>query len=513
MMTLSEQDAIADEWFKALDKIPLDEQISWVQTTLEPKKMLHVFGRYFFMHIIKGNSTPDCHIDLIRELSNRKSSAIIFPRGFAKSTWTKIDTIHDIVYGLEPVILYVSDTAQSAGFHFESIKTELENNDHLRHVYGNLVPEMRFHKSVKWTNNHFETANGVNVVARGAGNGRGINIRNQRPTKIIIDDAETDEQVGSSVRRSKYHDWLHNVIMPSLDKERGRIKVIGTVIHEDCEVLNFYNEHGGILRKAIEDEKSIWSSYWTLADLDKKRDEMGTRAFMQEYMNEAMSLSLASIKSEWIDEQYFTVLPKDTSLPYNVLLTIDPQSGETSEADEYAITALAWYTGDTHRYVIEQICGRASQLQQAIVFIKTWLRYPDARICGIEKVLNQVTIYQLVKAWRDGTLELDGLAGITNHNIPVVAITPGGKDKITRFRNFEPMIERGELHIKPEMKKLREQMLFLGTGKLEHDDRVDSLTMALEQSYIYGHNGSDNRLQGLTQRQETTAGDLWKQTT
>jgi hypothetical protein len=106
--------------------------------------MLPTFGRYFFPHIIRGNDeVPECHESLIRELSSSKSSAIIFPRHFAKTTWEKIDTIHDIVYGLEPVILYVGATLRDGQFHFESIKGELENNDLARSVTATSCPIRR----------------------------------------------------------------------------------------------------------------------------------------------------------------------------------------------------------------------------------------------------------------------------------------------------------------------------------------------------------------------------------
>lgn len=517
---LLSHERIAKKWYESLKTVSEEDKSEWIRRTLRSKKMLHVFGRYFFQHIIRGR-TPLCHIELIQELTRPENSGIIFPRGFAKSTWEKIDTIHDIVYKLEPVILYISDTAESAGFHFESIKGELENNEALRYIYGNLVPlendeligKARITRHfMKWTNKHFETTNGVNVVARGACNGRGVNIRNQRPTKIIVDDAETDEQVSSPLRRQKYHDWLYNVIIPSLDKERGRIKVIGTVIHQECEVLKFYHAYGGIFKKALinmhnnqlNTGKSIWPSYWTTEDLLQLKDGyidnngnqisgIGTRAFMQEYMNEPTNMELACINPLWIDENMFVVMP-ESDFKLRKVIAVDPQSGEKSQADEYAITVIAWYNKDSHRYVIEQKAGRATQMQQAIEVIKMWLKHPEAHIVGIEKLLTQVAVFQNVIAWRNGSLDLDIGQDVLTKNIPVTAITPQGKDKVSRFEQHEAMIERGELHLRPEMKQLREQILFLGTNTLDHDDRVDSMVMGLDLSFMGG--GGQNRLSG-----------------
>lgn len=488
--------------------------------------MLHIFGRYFFPHIIKS-SVPICHIELINELTSINDSAIIFPRGFAKSTWVKLDTLHDIVYGLEPVILYISDTLQSATFHFESIKSELENNQLLRSIYGNLVPKLQSRESVKWTNTHFETTNDVNVVARGANKGRGVNIKNNRPTKAIIDDAETDEQVNSSMRRRKFHDWLYNVIIPSLDPIRGRFKAVGTIIHPECEVLKVYEAKGGIFKQATHDgtlnSQSIWPDYMPVEFLIKIRDGyidengkkiegIGTRAFNQEYMNNPISDDMANIKPEWIDDNFFTVLPSSRTR-MNKVITIDPQSGDSNSADEYAITVLAWYNGDSHRYVVEQRAGRASQMQQTIELIRTWLDHKDASVVAIEKVMTQVAVYQLAMQWKNGSLPLEGLPD-DDRNIPIRSIVPDGKtggilkNKLQRFKMHEAMIERGELHLRPEMTALREQIFFLGTTTIDHDDRVDSLIMALDLSYK--HNPSENRLEGMTQKTATTAGNLLK---
>lgn len=469
------------EWYADLQAVPPKQQSGFILESLRGKKHLHIFGRFFFPHIIKGTAdVPACHMELIAELNSPGSSAIIFPRGFAKSTWEKIDTIHDCVYGLEAVILYISTTLRQAQFHFESIKSELESNELLLGVYGDLVPPPS-NDGRKWTNIHFETLNKVNVVARGAGRGRGVNIKNNRPTKIIADDIENDESVRSGEQRQKLHDWLYNVIFPSRDKEKGRIKMIGTVLHEQAEIRMFYEKHGGLFRKAIEDGKSIWDRF-SLDDLAKIREEIGTKAFMQEYMNEPSNDALANFDPLWIDDNTYTALPHDKS-KWMKYIHLDPQAGMTGLADEFCITVIGKQKVNAHKYVIEQKAGRISQAQQAAQFVLMWYKHKDTTVsCGIEKVLNQTAVYQMVLDWKNGSLILPGCEHITNKNIPVRAVSPEGKDKVARLQMFEADFERGEVHLRPEMKTLRYQILFLGSKSLDHDDRADSLVGALELS-------------------------------
>jgi hypothetical protein len=481
------------QWQADLASIPKEEQRQFVFDTLRHKKNLHIFGKFFFPHIIKGeNEVPDSHKDLISEITKQKDSGIIFPRGFSKSTWIKIDLLHDIVYGLEPVILYVANNLTDAGFHFESMKAELENNDRLRYVYGNLVP-LDSKDSKKWTNRHFETTNGVNVVARGANKGRGVNIKNQRPTKIVIDDVEDDEMVRSAERRQKLHSWLTQVIFPSVDKMRGKIKMVGTVLHEKCEVLAFYTQHGGIYRQATEDGTlnpdsiSIWPEMWSIPDLIAQKAKIGTRAFMQEYMNTPTNEELANFNAKFIDENTYTLLPKFTHV--RKVIHLDPQAGESALADEYGLTLLMWEWKDIHRYVVEQQSGRVSQWEQAKLVVRMWRNHPDALVAGVEKVMNQTAVWQHIRDWKAGKLDFgDKFLDDGNRDIPLVAHAPNksgstkGIDKLGRLQMQEPSFERGEIHLHHSMRKLRDQILFLGTKLIDHDDCADSLLGAIELS-------------------------------
>ena len=477
--------------------MPKEEQSKWVRLSLLPKSRLHIFGRYFFPHIIKGAyETPDIHLDLIDFLSSPEWGAGIIPRGFAKSTWEKIDTIHDIVYSLEPVILYISDALQSAQFHFESMKIELETNDALRLVYGNLVPDLKDQQSVKWTNSHFETTNGVNVVARGAGKGRGVNIRNQRPTKVIIDDGETDEMVRSHDRREKYWRWITDVIIPSIDKERGRLKVIGTVINPHAAVKRFYDERGGIFRRAIEDGKSVWPEMWSIEDLLRLRDGytddkgdfhpgIGIRAFSQEYMNEPINEDTSIFKQEWLDRNQYTNIPTNEELSrfYDVKMAVDPNAGQSEMADFMGICVIGRHRGTKKRYVLE--CRRVKKPinGQEEEFERTYSRWNPV-IAGVECVLNQTALYQMLSSRRKYRLK---------------KLSPEGKDKVNRAHHVEPLVEQDIIQFHPNHKDLYNELIDFPNGL--HDDLVDA--------FVYCNSlFEENAVKLTTERHDTITGGL-----
>lgn len=479
-----------EEWKADLKATKVDQQPAFIIRTLKAKKNLHIFGRYFFPHLIKGHEeVPECHIDLTMEIGKRKNGAVIFPRGFAKTTWEKIDTVHDCVYALEDVILYIGATMGDAGTHFESIKSELESNTLLRYVYGNLVPDQRI-RGRKWNNRHFETVNGVNCLARGRRKGRGVNVKGKRPTKVVVDDAEDDEQVRNPKQRSKFHDWLYNVVFPSMDPDRGFIKMIGTNIHEQCEVLAFFKKHGGIFRRAIEDGKPIWPARFGTERLNEIREKIGTRAFNRELMNNPSAEDEEKIKEVWLEKSYFSSL--DPKFAYECVVYIDPQAGESAQADEFAITALYRQKGGFHRYVYEQVAGRTGQMDQAREVVRMWLRHKSiVRVVGVEKVLNQTAVFQTLKDWKARKINLNppdakpgdsGYIDESDRNMPLLAHSPNGKDKVARLEIYEPDFERGEIHLRREMEELVRQLRFTVGDDADHDDRADSVVGALELS-------------------------------
>lgn len=463
-----------NSWKADLDAISDPKaQKEYIRDTLQHKTNLHIFGRFFFPHIIQGEEEPpEAHLELIEFMTSPEDGAGIFPRGFAKTTWEKIDCIHDIVYGLEPVILYISATLEDAQFHFDSIKNELESNEWLIYVYGSFVPPTD-QLGTKWTNKHFQTTNGVNVIARGAGKGRGVNIRNKRPTKIIVDDAESDEQVRSSARREKYHKWITEVIMPSRDKVRGRIKVIGTVIHPECEVLKFYEAHGGIFRRAIEDGQSIWPNFWTLGDLIRVRDGytdsegkqhegIGVLAFSQEYLNEPINSDATVFDRKAIERNVYDELPRLEEL--EIRMAVDPNAGQSKMADFMGICVLGRHRTTFKRYVLEsrKFKGKITSLDpneetQESTFDTVYTRW-NPIVAGIEVVRTMgVALYQLL---------------LSRNKYRLIKIDPKGKDKVARAQMVAPFIEQNIILFSVTQVDLYNEMIVFPNG--EHDDIVDA---------------------------------------
>lgn len=472
-------------WARDVLGTPDHQRAEFISRSLRSKRMLHVFGRYFFPHMIRGEaSCPEAHLRLISFLASPDSCAIVFPRGFAKSTWERIDTIHDVTYALEPVIVFYGATASDVEQHFDGIKSELETNALLRRVYGSLVPEVG-RPGTKWNGKHIRTLNGVHVIGRGAGKGRGVNLGSRRPTKVVIDDGETDEMVRSAKRREKYWRWITEVVEPSLDKERGRLKKIGTVIHPKCAVLRYYEERGGMFMRAIENGESIWPSYWSLDDLNRKRDGyvnaegkrvkgIGSRAFSQEYLNTPIGEGLTVFRQEWLDSNTWERLPRMEEL--DVYMAVNPAAGEGSLADDYGLCVIGRHRSTGKRYVLASSAyhgGVGTQVTDRdgkVVFTGARKWFNDAYerwqplVAGVEAARTVQAFWQAIRD--SGLYRCRKLA-------PSMGIGGAAASKTERAKLVEPHVEQGMVLFHPSQGDLYDQLVAFPSEDV-HDDVADA---------------------------------------
>lgn len=154
------------------------------------------------------------------ELRRGLRFALAAPRGSAKSTMVSLLLLlHDIAYRRERFILLISATERQARLRLRALRLELE-----RGAIAAYAPlESATAREI--------LANGVRVEAYGAGSEmRGIAQRAWRPTKIILDDAESSAAASSPRRRTQLHEWFAEVV-EHLGDRFTHLLAIGTVLH------------------------------------------------------------------------------------------------------------------------------------------------------------------------------------------------------------------------------------------------------------------------------------------
>lgn len=214
------------------------------------------------------------------------------PREHAKSTFFTLgNPVHKICYKLKKFIWPCSDTHEQATAFSLQIKLEFEDNPRIKHDFGKL-------KTKNWSDDEFETSNGVMVMARGRGDKvRGIRYRQYRPDMAIFDDMENDETVENPRTTKKIINWIRGAVLGSLGKGYSAI-MVGNLFHplsaiskliaeEDEEGRPRYTSkvYDAILDEGTPEERPLWPAAWPMERLMRKKHDVGTYSFNKEMRN------------------------------------------------------------------------------------------------------------------------------------------------------------------------------------------------------------------------------------
>ena len=189
----------------------------------------------------------------------------------------------------ENLIVLSSETFTAAETWVKRVRNHLTNNRKLRQVFGNLQPEgIRSSKdnnedaaeNGQWAAGQFKTAKaaerlkdyqrgkGVTVIAKGGGQQtRGMNI-DGRPTLWIMDDIYSMKNTITLESRTKIRFQINTELKNSIDKNKGKVVAINTVVHEDTVTVdNLKSKFWKCIEHPAMDEKKfryILDNYCTI---------------------------------------------------------------------------------------------------------------------------------------------------------------------------------------------------------------------------------------------------------
>ena len=443
------------------------------------RENIHLFG-WFIARPYFPLETPPFHkeiLDLISDKNNRRIG-VIAPRGHAKST--TVDMTYPLWAGCfeqEEFIVIISDTYTQAAEFINALKDEFENNPKIKWLFGNM-------KGDDWQDGEIVLSNGIKYAAKGSGMKiRGIRHRHTRPTLMIFDDIENDENIKSAEQRQKLYHWFTKVAIPALARG-GRAVVIGSILHFDSlvnkvmkqqDVFKSWQTRVFYAITTDEDgaEHALWPEHRSLEKLKSMRDNpndqefVGSIAFAQEYQHKPFSEEDAIVKPDWIKECEPSQAPDEYSRQARVL-TIDPAASERQTADPTAMI-VADLGADGNVYV------RAIRNQRTSPSITA------------ETIQNLYETYQpQVVGIEQGALGLvfrDLLAGL-----PVIGLKPD-KDKVRRLLAVSRFFEAGKVFLVRDIQNgqaLREQLIEFPKGT--HDDMVDAIVYAIRMLLVDGLN-------------------------
>ncbi|MBA4104126.1 MAG: hypothetical protein C0485_00080 [Pirellula sp.] len=302
---------------------------------------------------------------------------VLGPRGSAKSTLgTLAYVLRSAVEEREPYIWIVSDTIGQACTHLSHVKAELESNELLSAYYSRATG-----KGKVWRKDAIELRNGVVVEAYSTGQQlRGRRRRQYRPSLIVCDDLQNDEQTTSALQRSKSRDWFHGALMKAGDGDTNVVN-FATALHREALAMELHRLPGwrSQLFRSIEvwpermDLWREWEDRYANADdseaagcaknfFDDHREEMsaGAQLLWPEHENlyalmtmrvdsgrttferEKQNSPLDPTRCEWPDVYFdhhiwFEAWPSDLTVK---VLALDPSKGADARHGDYSAYVL-----------------------------------------------------------------------------------------------------------------------------------------------------------------------------
>lgn len=309
-----------------------------LQQIFSKEENIEVFSQVVFPDTVI-NKIPDFHKEIYELLFRDGNDAFAAPRGHAKTSVTGIIfLIYCIVNELEEYIVYISQNHSKTVQFIDPVRHEFKNNKMLRFIYGDLTPSNARDDDGKDREDCFDVGGCRVEAASFEKNIRGFKYRNMRPTLIIGDDIESDERVLNPELREKDRNKLNKVIIPSLDIN-GRFKYIGTILHPDSLLLNKIKKYKGKIFKACDHnmENLLWPNRFTKEKLLKIKEDIGSVAFQQEYLNDPIDNTSSVIKREWVKQCFREDISHEDA--YSMLNKFDKKTQGTDFAFADRVTS------------------------------------------------------------------------------------------------------------------------------------------------------------------------------
>ena len=464
------------------------------------KDDMMLFGKVCIPNMFSAKS-PDFHYDLTKHITNHnnKQINIIAPRGHAKSSIVGgILPMHHLFFGEgKKLIVLCSRTQDHAVKLLGLIKDTLDYSDSLRQLFGYWGS----HSAKSWAKTEIELKDGSMVLCKGTGQQlRGIKIGNQRPTLIIVDDPEDENNTKTAEAMESNLRWLLQSAVPSVDPRKGRIIVIGTPQHERCMVETLKEMKGWknlSYKPDLEKGVALWEDWWSIKKLIQKKEELESinrlSVFYREYMCEIVGDEDQLFKADdfryykgdvWLDSDKNAYLemkePEKKQIPINIFTGVDPASSTKQTAD-YSVIFNIGVDAEGNRYVLPYYRKRATPLNLAEAIVDNFRKYRSQKT-RIESVGYQEMLREyVIKRCEDEKLFIPGLNVKENPR----------NSKSRRLESLQPIFARGQVHMDRDMQDFINELLLFPRGK--HDDLLDGMYYANKGSYTPHHETTDDK--------------------
>lgn len=422
-----------------------------------------------------------------------KRIAIICPRGISKtSIASTIGTCYDIAYDREDVIILIKKTYIQAIKDFWAIKSIIKHGERFRWFFGKF-------QIIKDRENEFyirspATGHYTYLMCVGAGQDiTGTVFGGKRPTKILADDFESQDNTATSEQRTKVRNWLTGTVIPCLNPHKGHLVAIGTPKHYDSWLWRVYQgwvrakketssySWEVIYHQLEEGGKSIWPEMFppkVIASLKQEAAEgHQMHMYWQERQCQPIDISNLEFKQEYLNpfkgilsfsfDNGHVLTIGDKAIPVYVVASLDPAMGKEKGKMPAFIVLCADHENNLYITKADYLKKQPAQLVDTMFTSYQQIR-PD------KMVVEKVGMQEVLADWmRQERINRDIWIPIVKQPVP----TNISKDD--KLRGMQPRFESGTVHVLETLVDLQEELLTFPNSK--YKDLMDALWLAMQK--------------------------------
>ncbi|RLE96745.1 MAG: hypothetical protein DRJ63_10125 [Thermoprotei archaeon] len=395
--------------------------------------------------------------------------ALGLPRGFGKSTLMKIYLIYVILFTDRKFILVVAATAKLAENILSDVIDMLEEPN-IRAVFGDW--KLGCEKDTQALKKFGFRGRNITLAAAGAETSvRGLNIKNERPDVILMDDIQSRECADSAVQSDSLESWMIGTLMKAKSPTGCMFLFVANMYPTKHSILRKLKSNpswvkfiaGGILA----DGTSLWEELQPIAQLTAEFENdlaMGRpEIFYSEVLNDENVQA-----NNLIDLSKLPAVPhEEGDIPAGNFIIIDPATDKLG-ADEVSVGYFEVH--DASPILMEMEEGRFSPGDT----IRKALHYALSKNCRLIVVESNAYQYSLLY-WFDFICQQMGIQGIE-----CVPIYSGSRAKNARILDMFKAYAAGEIYVH-ELARLEVHLQITQFNPMKRDNTdglLDLLTYA-----------------------------------
>jgi predicted phage terminase large subunit-like protein len=448
-----------------------DTESEWIRRQVLQNDRIDILARE-----VLGYEVQPFHFAMMRWQFLHPQNLQLAFRGAGKTTaCTVAKCIHYILKNRNIRILIASKTSGHAVSCLHEIKTQLEDNQRLKEVFGDLVDKDKWNEEAIEVAGRTIAAKEPTVMTLGIG-GQAIG---KHFDVVIADDLVDEDNSRTEYMRQRIKNWFYKVLYPTLEPG-AHLHVLGTRYHFNdlyghlqenemdghCQIIPALNEAG----------QSPWPDRYPATHFVELRKRMGLIIFNSQYQCDTEAMKGEMFQYDWMREVGPEEVPEDAVVAIGVDLAIK----EKETADCFALVAIA-ATKDGRIYVIDHYSGHLSFSKQTAKILEWWRTGVHGWTARENIIWVAIETNQYQEAQAQVLRE-------TEAEMPIKQIHTI-KDKVTRGWKLAAKFEEGRVFIVKGQPDMIEHLVLFPSGRFK--DLFDALDHAV--SAAFGKRARRNR--------------------